>query len=105
MSVEDDWYFIALGDTRNYVENSTNPIRAAIMNSIVENNLNLEFILHSGDIVYRGGEQDDWDRYYEEIENVTKNNVSIYYAVGNHEIYTYDLPDGSYLWSRRHRLP
>ncbi|MFX1506112.1 MAG: metallophosphoesterase, partial [Promethearchaeota archaeon] len=91
-----NWYFLALGDTRNWGENDSNPVRAALTNSLVENNPNLEFILHSGDMVNRGGEQADWDRYYEDIENATINNIDFYYAVGNHEYYTYNLPDGSY---------
>ncbi len=97
------WYFIAIGDSRqqhepwdydnmNYPhENSSNPTRAAIITSIVENNPNLEFIVHSGDLVNSGGEQDDWDRYFEDIENATKENVTFYYAIGNHERYTYAL--------------
>jgi hypothetical protein len=47
-------------------------------------------------MVNRGGEQADWDRYYEDINNATINNIDFYYAVGNHEYYTYNLPDGSY---------
>ncbi|MHA2357750.1 MAG: metallophosphoesterase family protein [Candidatus Heimdallarchaeaceae archaeon] len=90
------WHFIAIGDTRNWDENSTNPVRSAIINHIVDTNPNLEFVLHSGDMVNNGGEQDDWDRYYEDITNATLNNITFYYAVGNHEIYTYKFPNGSY---------
>jgi predicted phosphodiesterase len=49
----------------------------------------MEFILHTGDIVSSGGEQDDWNRYFEDIENATLENATFYYAVGNHERYTY----------------
>ena len=102
----DSWHFIALGDTRQQLgvwndtlgryphENSSNPIRAALINSIVENNPVAEFILHTGDIVTSGAEQDDWNRYFEDIENATKNNVTFYYATGNHEKYTYALDPG-----------
>ncbi len=90
------WYFIALGDSRNSEENSTNSIRRKVFESVVENNPNLEFILHSGDMVLHGGEQDEWDRYYEDIDIAIQNDVQLYYAVGNHEIYTHSLPDGSY---------
>ena len=55
-SSSDPWHFAVLGDTQNIGENTSNPIRAAIMNSIVENNPNLKFILHAGDIVQFGGE-------------------------------------------------
>lgn len=92
----DPWYFIALGDSRNWYENESNPFREAIIDDVVENNPNMEFILHSGDMVQSGGEQLDWDRYYEDIDLAVQNDVKFYYAVGNHEIYTYRLEDGSY---------
>ena len=97
------WQFIALGDSRQQFgtwdydndkythENSSNPTRAALITSVVQNNPNLEFIIHSGDIVASGGEQDDWNRYFEDIENATLENSTFYYAVGNHEKYTYAL--------------
>ncbi|MBA7553250.1 3',5'-cyclic adenosine monophosphate phosphodiesterase CpdA [subsurface metagenome] len=92
----DQWYFIAMGDNRNWDPNSTNIYRRNITESVIQNNPNLEFILHSGDMVNNGGEQDDWDKYYEDIGLALQNNVQFYYAVGNHEMYTYPLPDGSY---------
>ncbi|MFX0123757.1 MAG: hypothetical protein ACFFAE_08975 [Candidatus Hodarchaeota archaeon] len=87
-----NWHFIPLGDihqelgywddlTQSYsTDNTSSSTRRELFNSIIENNPNLEFIIHTGDIVKSGGEQNDWNRYYEDIENVTKNNVSIYYA-------------------------
>lgn len=107
-SVSDTWHFVALGDTRQEIgywdedrqsystDNSSHPVRAALINSIVENNPNVEFIVHSGDMVKSGGEQDDWDRYFEDINNATKNNVTLYYAVGNHELYNYALGNGNW---------
>ena len=80
------WNFVVLGDGRQQLgfwnsttnhyshDNTSNPIRRDLINNIVEENPNLEFIIHTGDIVASGAEQDDWDRYYEDIENVTKNN-------------------------------
>ena len=82
------WSFIALGDSRQqasqwdydndkyFHDNSSNPTRAAIITSVVENNPDMEFILHTGDIVSAGMEQDDWNRYFEDIENATKENVT-----------------------------
>jgi len=90
------WNFIALGDTRNWEENTTNDIRKTILEDVMLSNPNMEFILHTGDMVNSGGEQDDWDRYYEDIDLLVQNNVTFIYAVGNHEIYTFRLPDGSY---------
>jgi len=92
----DPWHFIALGDSRNWEENSTNIFRKTIFEDIMISNPNLEFILHTGDMVNNGGEQDDWDRYYEDIDLLVQNNVTFYYAVGNHEMYTYSFPNGTY---------
>ena len=71
--------------------NTSNPIRKGIITSMVEKNPEIEFILHAGDIVSIGGEQEVWDRYYEDIEYATQRNIPFYYAVGNHEKYTYPL--------------
>ncbi len=102
------WQFIALGDSRQQLgtwdydnnkyphENSSNPTRAALITSVVENNPDIEYILHTGDLVASGGEQDDWHRYFEDIENATKENITFYSAVGNHERYTYALNSSHY---------
>ncbi len=95
-TVYDPWNFIALGDTRNWAENTTSVLRQTIYEDVMLSNPNMEFILHTGDMVNDGGEQDDWDRYYEDIDLLVQNNVTFYYSVGNHETYTYKLPDGSY---------
>lgn len=105
---QNTWYFIALGDNRQQLgswdynlnkyshDNTTNPIRKALYESIVQNNPNLDFIVHTGDIVANGGEQDDWNRYKEDIAILDQNNVTIYYAPGNHEYYTYATGPGVY---------
>jgi predicted phosphodiesterase len=71
--------------------NTSNPIRKGIITSLVENNPEVEFILHAGDMVSIGGEQEVWDRYYEDIAYATQRNIPFYYAMGNHEKYTYPL--------------
>ena len=102
------WSFVALGDSRQqasewdydndkyFHDNSSNPTRAAIITSVVQNNPDMEFILHTGDIVSSGGEQDDWNRYFEDITNATKENVTFYYAIGNHEAYTYAIDSSTW---------
>jgi len=90
------WHFIALGDTRNWWPDDTNILREVILDDVFISNPNLEFILHTGDMTNNGGEQRDWDLYYEDIDLHVENNVTFYYTVGNHETYTYPLPDGSY---------
>ncbi|MCG3216307.1 MAG: metallophosphoesterase [Candidatus Heimdallarchaeota archaeon] len=92
----ESWHFIALGDSRNWYVNSTNIFRKNIYEYIVNKDPNFEFILHTGDIVYQGGDQLSWDRYYEDIDLAVQNDVKFYYAVGNHEMYTRNYTDGSY---------
>ncbi len=92
----DPWHFIALGDSRNWYENESNPFRKAVIDDVVENNPNMAFILHEGDMTLAGGEQNEWDIYYEDIDSAVQNDVKFYYAVGNHETYTYRLENGSY---------
>ena len=92
----DPWHFVALGDSRNWEENTTNIIRKTIFEDVMLSNPDLDFILHTGDMVNSGGEQDDWDRYYEDIDLLVQNNVTFYYAAGNHEMYTYNFPNGTY---------
>lgn len=65
------WSFIAMGDGRQSLgywdeerqhysqDNRSNPTRVGLINSIVENNPNVEFIINTGDMVVAGGEQDD----------------------------------------------
>ena len=90
------WYFVALGDSRNWSPNSTNLYRQTILEDVMVSNPKLDFILHSGDMVQEGGDQCDWDRYYEDIDLLVQNNVTFYYAVGNHETYTYDYENDTY---------
>ncbi|NHJ01417.1 MAG: hypothetical protein EAX86_04710 [Candidatus Heimdallarchaeota archaeon] len=106
--IANPWQFIVLGDTRQAIgywveeiqayntDNASCPIRAQMFNNIAANNPNMEFLIHTGDMVKSGGEQDDWDRYFEDIANFTAKNTSIYYAIGNHELYNYALGDGIY---------
>ncbi len=105
---DNSWNFTIIGDTRqqsgvwddatdHYThDNATNPTRAAIVSKMVEENPATEFILHTGDVVMSGAEQDDWNRYFEDSTPITDNNLSVYYAVGNHEYYPYALGNGDY---------
>jgi len=90
------WFFIALGDSRNWDENISNPVRESIFDTVVSDNPNMEFIIHTGDMVNDGGEQDDWDLFYADVDCLEENNITMYCAVGNHEMYTYSFPNGTY---------
>jgi hypothetical protein len=45
----------------------------------------IEFILHSGDVVEFGSEQDDYDTYYWPYMSSVNESVPIFYAAGNHD--------------------
>jgi hypothetical protein len=108
MALDDEWFFITLGDDRQQLgiwdndlnhythDNTSNPIRKAMMDTLLVNYPDMEFILHTGDIVASGAEQDDWNRYYEDVVSVVDADIPIYYAVGNHEYYRYALGAGVY---------
>jgi predicted phosphodiesterase len=77
--------FIAFGDTRT--DSGDNPGLEKVsdlINKIMQEN-QIEFILHSGDVVDNGGEQIEYDTYYWPQMRSISESVPIYYAVGNHE--------------------
>lgn len=77
--------FIVLGDTRNDEEDNSGLIILSTLLNQVINEHEIEFILHSGDLVQYGGEQRQYDTYYWPLMSNISNQVPIYYAVGNHE--------------------
>ncbi len=95
-SSDETWNFTVLGDTRNWEPNITNIYRQTIMEDVYLSNPNMDFIIQTGDLTHNGGEQDDWDLYYQDIDLLVQNDVTIYNAVGNHEMYTYPFPNGTY---------
>jgi predicted MPP superfamily phosphohydrolase len=80
--------FIALGDTRPEEGDNTGLGIIADMIEDIQKNHQIEFILHSGDMVEQGADQSDWDTYYWPLMTEIANQIPIYYAVGNHEYYT-----------------
>ncbi len=95
-SSNDSWNFTVLGDTRNWEPNVTNIYRKTIMEDVYVTNPNMDFIIQTGDLTHNGAEQEDWDLYYQDIDLLVQNDVKIYNAVGNHEMYTYPFPNGTY---------
>lgn len=77
ISADEDFVFVAYGDTR------TNPDdHLSVVNSIIATSPNL--ILNIGDIVEYGGSQYQWDIYFDTIRDLGKN-TPIYPITGNHE--------------------
>ena len=88
------WKFIALGDTRNAGADFTGiEITTDLIDSLLVDN-EVEFILHNGDVVDKGGEQDQWDIYWSIVNSSTMmKDIPVYYAPGNHE---YSRESGGY---------
>ncbi|MGI9101780.1 MAG: metallophosphoesterase family protein [Terriglobales bacterium] len=88
--------FVAYGDIRFTapgpvtVREVSNPIaRDAIVADIVKQKP--EFVLISGDLVWRGANEADWRRYDQEIQPLTDAKVPIFPTVGNHEYLNSDF--------------
>jgi len=71
--------FLVFGDSRSQQEQ-----RNEVAKKITENFDDIEFTIHTGDIVYDGRIQSQWDAYFDDVEILTKN-IPGYYIEGNHE--------------------
>jgi len=71
--------FLIFGDSR-----SQRVQRSELVKKIVENFDDIDFTIHTGDIVSDGKIQDQWNYYFDDVENLT-NSVLGYYIEGNHE--------------------
>ncbi|MFX0177741.1 MAG: purple acid phosphatase family protein [Candidatus Hodarchaeota archaeon] len=79
--------FLIFGDSRSQREQ-----RSEVVNKIIENFSDIQFSIHTGDIVNDGRIQTEWDEYFKDAELLTKK-VPGYYIEGNHEYnngYMYD---------------
>ncbi|MFW9990832.1 MAG: metallophosphoesterase family protein [Candidatus Odinarchaeota archaeon] len=72
------WTVAFYGDTRNGHE-----VHRQLLD-MMQQEENIEFLVHTGDLVMYGGLPDYWDEYQEIVVNVT---LPIYTAIGNHERY------------------
>ena len=85
---DDTFCFIAYGDTRAESPGNVSPIHEELVGLYLQHDP--ELILHTGDLVYHGGE---WYQYYdfnESIQLIWDYDVPFYTAAGNHEMYTDD---------------
>lgn len=88
-TVDDGVYtFIAYGDTRSSDETAVSPLHETIVSQYLQHDP--EMIIHSGDLVCRGGEAYQWPLFEESISAVRDADIPFYSAVGNHEWYTDD---------------
>ncbi len=79
--------FIAYGDTRG----PGTPV-SPLHDDIIEDYLafNPEFIMHTGDLAYHGGEWYQLVEFNESMNAVWESGIPFYVAPGNHEMYTDD---------------
>lgn len=75
--------FLVFGDSRSNNGLLRGP-RQEIVKKIMENFNDIEFFIHTGDIVYNGKNQTQWNDYFDDVEILTKN-IPGYYIEGNHE--------------------
>ncbi len=81
----DNYKFIFLGDTRPEESDNTGCETLATMINTLKQEHDIEFILHSGDVVWDGSVQAQWDTYWWPNFGSIAAEIPIFYAVGNHE--------------------
>ena len=69
--------FAAFGDTR-----TGHKVHRALIESMAREDI--DFVIHSGDLVEFGGRQDQWDLFFQ-IEQPVISRVFLFAAVGNHD--------------------
>lgn len=98
-AVTEPWRFIVYGDTRGNDDGHRRVLR-----SIVENTPGYEFILHAGDVVSDGDDDDDWGTWDDAVHEVLggigqEDELPRYMAApGNHD--DLDNSDGRTNWKR-----
>ncbi|MFW9793858.1 MAG: metallophosphoesterase, partial [Candidatus Thorarchaeota archaeon] len=80
--------FIAYGDTRSSDETAVSSMHETIVSVYLEHDP--ELIIHTGDLVSRGGEAYQWPLFEASISAVRDSDIPFYSTVGNHELYTDD---------------
>lgn len=89
IDVPSSFMFIAMGDLRETQTGNhfvTNPERRqAIIHAIAE--ANPAFVGVSGDIVYNGGNEADWEQWDRETAEWTEKKIEIVPAPGNHDVH------------------
>jgi 3',5'-cyclic AMP phosphodiesterase CpdA len=85
---DDTFCFIAYGDTRADSPGNVSYLHEEMVGLYLQNDP--ELILHTGDLVYHGGEWYQYAEFNDSIQLVWDYKVPFFTAVGNHEMYTDD---------------
>src|SRR5581483_4049348 len=102
VSVKPPLRFVAFGDTRftdpKNVDAASPQVRQAMVKAIADEHP--AFISIGGDIVYRGGDGDDWRIYDDETALWREQHIEVFPALGNHELYGKEQRALGYYFSR-----
>lgn len=81
--------FVAYGDTRFHDPHDTDPANPVIRQDVVQAiaAVNPAFICFTGDIVYNGYDTNDWHVWDQETSVWREKKISVYPALGNHELH------------------
>lgn len=89
MDVKTPFRFVAYGDTRFHDPKDTDaanpPVRLALVQAIAQ--ANPAFVCFTGDIVYNGNDADDWKVWDSETNIWREKKITIYPALGNHDLH------------------
>jgi 3',5'-cyclic AMP phosphodiesterase CpdA len=92
---DDTFCFIAYGDSRADSPGNVSPIHEELVGLYLQEDP--ELVIHTGDLVYHGGEWYQYADFNDSIQLIWDYEVPFYTAAGNHEMYTDDwLNDPSF---------
>ncbi|MFW9986733.1 MAG: metallophosphoesterase family protein [Candidatus Odinarchaeota archaeon] len=93
--------FIAYGDTRGGGDVAVSPIHSEMVLAYMQQNP--DFIIHTGDMVNRGGIWNQWLSFNSSIQPIWDAGISLFGVVGNHEKYTdeWDVFDENFTQYKR----
>jgi len=81
-----DFTFIAYGDSRGAGDDAVSPIHSDIVTAYLQQNP--DFVIHTGDMVNRGGIWNQWLEFNDSIQPIWDAGILFFGVVGNHEKYT-----------------
>ena len=89
LDIKTPFRFVVYGDTRFHdpkdTEAANPPVRVALVQAIAQ--AHPEFVCITGDIVYNGNDADDWKVWDSETSIWRDKKISIYPALGNHDLH------------------
>lgn len=88
LKVSPSFRFVAFGDTRFHDPSDTEPANPAIRHALVAaiDKENPAFVSIGGDVVYNGADGNDWKVWDSETEVWREHKITIFPAIGNHDL-------------------